>query len=139
MRKILAIIVAVLLLSGGVSYGQKREHNNDDLQKLFDAYNDAYFNGVLPPTSVTWADLPKVDGDYLLGQTTEVTKGHIFAIEIDTKTNIAGVTTKLTLLHEMCHVATMDYAREHGEDMHGPRFQMCEMRLAENGAMRNLW
>ena len=139
MRKVLPVFIVVMLLSGGVSFGQRSRYNGIELQKMFDIYNEAYFNGELPSTPVTWADLPKENGGYVLGNTSEDISGKTFTIQIDVKSNVAAITAALTLFHEMCHVATMQAELDADEDTHGPRFQKCMLRLAQNGAFSNLW
>jgi hypothetical protein len=140
MIKALILIVAVMVLSGGVCPEQKLQYSNGDLQKMYDAYNDSYFNGNLPEAPVYWVDIPKDGDEYIMGNTYENITSKTYFIEIDTKSNITSMTYDLTLLHEMCHVATMDaMVNKYGETQHGPHFQKCMLQLAENGAFNNLW
>jgi hypothetical protein len=139
MTKILILFVALTILFGVTSPGSRPRWGDNDLQKMFDVYNDSYFNGKLPATPVYWADIPKDGDDYILGNTYEELTAKTYTIYIDRKSNVASITWMLTELHEMCHVATMQAELDAGETEHGPRFQKCMQRLAENGAFDNLW
>ena len=136
-----AILAIASLLAGDVLRAvEKYEHNNTELQRRYAAYNDYYFGGELPQNlPVVWADIPRENGYYIMGETREDVEGHAFMIEIDTKTNVASSTADLTLLHEMCHAATAVYVRTHNEESHGPKFQSCMAQLASEGAMHDLW
>lgn len=129
------------IIAGAHLYESRPSHRNTaHLQQLYADYNNFYFDGKLPQNvPITWADIPMENGDYVMGKTHEIEETRDFSIELDTKSNITESTTALSLFHEMCHVATGDYEREHNEDYHGPRFQACMLRGAENGALKGLW
>ena len=60
----------------------------------------------------------------------------VYHIIIDAQANKAGRVAQMTELHEMCHVAQWG----HGDmDPHGPLFQSCMHRLADENAFDNLW
>jgi hypothetical protein len=143
MAKRMSLILVLLTLISAVLYAQKQKSyqpNNAELQEEYENYNDWYFSGALPRNvPVSWDDIPMENGLYVMGRTYEDIAGTKFSIVIDTKTNITKSTTSLTLEHEMCHVATYDYVKEHGEDAHGQRFEACMTRLADEGAMQDLW
>jgi hypothetical protein len=142
MKPIVAIALfgAVLVCVLGAQKSNTPRWNNADLQAQYANYNEWYFGGRLPKdVLVTWDDLPMDKGLYVMGKTYEDLAGSKFSISIDTKTNIAMATADLTLEHEMCHVATYAYVRDHNEDPHGNAFNECMMSLAKEGAMKDLW
>ena len=138
MKIILALALAAILI-GANGLRAQYNHNDADLQEQYRVLNHDFFNDRLPAnTSVRWQNIPMEHGRYVLGATTESPNDGSFDIAIDTKTNVAFSTEEVTLLHEMCHVATYDYAVAHGQDVHGPAFQACQEELYEAGAYKDL-
>lgn len=96
------------------------------LHRAYRAYNRRYFGNLLPnPPDVTirWEEL----GNQLMGYQLED------EIVINRKDRHRESLWRLTLLHEMLHLALPD------EKAHGKRFQDGMLRLAKMGAFRNLW
>jgi len=58
-----------------------------------------------------------------------------FITEFNPKYNQADTHLKMNMLHEQCHIAT--WGQEF--DDHGPKFQACMLRLANQGAFNSLW
>lgn len=142
----LVVLVLGLFSIAGLAYTQQtqkeaRAHSDQALQEYYTAANDAYFNNRLPQVTLHWSDIPRNEkGELVLGQTLSYVGHDNFGIEIDTKTNVAGITAELSLLHEMCHVDNMIH---NGGvplvDQHGKEFQTCMKTLALEGAFQKLW
>lgn len=144
MKRTIVLAALILSLLGLRVYAQKTHRSDADLQQRYEVYDNAYFDGKLPHNvPVTWKDIPLTkDGRYDMGIThwqRFADGSEAFSIDIDTKTNVAQVTADLTLLHEMCHVATDDYVHSHGEDAHGPAFQACRVNLEQQDALKDLF
>jgi hypothetical protein len=137
------VISALLAVFTSPILRAQRRYTHDDsaLQRQYEIDNDAYFDGSLPrDIQVVWSDIPRdADGDYVMAVTDQDVLGNSSRIEIDTKSNITGVTEQLSLFHELCHVSTGPYVRAHGEDPHGPAFTACMHRLADERAFEGLW
>jgi SprT-like family len=131
-------LTAGLVCSSSLS-SRKVVHDSDGLQASFNAYNDEYFDGRLPQTSVRWVDIPKYGDQFTMGTSHEDDINKVYSIQIDTKSNITVITAHMTLFHEMCHLATAMKAREIGQDPHGPMFQRCMHELADERAFESLW
>jgi SprT-like family len=142
----LAVLFSWLFFVTSLAHTQQtqketRVHSDQSLQEYYTAANDAYFNNRLPQVTLHWTDIPRNEkGEFVLGQTLSYVGHDNFGIEIDTKTNVAGITAELSLLHEMCHVDNMIH---NGgvplEDQHGKEFQTCMKTLALEGAFQKLW
>lgn len=93
------------------------------LQHTFDAFNREWFGNQLPPdTIVKWATI-KGMGTYNDG-----------VIEVNRKLREWPPAWKLTLLHEMAHLATDSELAEHG-----PRWLRQMHSLARRGAFDKFW
>jgi len=143
-KKFLVVVtVASLLFAGHAVSAQKgapKTYDSARLQATYAEYNESFFNNSLPKnTTVQWADIPMTaDDHFLMGVTHENFENATFKIDIDTKSNITWVTADTTLLHEMCHVKTTKFAREHDQDLHGPAFKACIVDLEMQGAFTDL-
>lgn len=96
------------------------------LTKAYKLYNRKYFGGRLPnPPEVTvrWEDIEESLMGYQEG--TE--------IAISRKYRYSNSIWRLTLLHEMVHLATP------GGHAHGKEFQGRMLKLAKAGAFKKLW
>jgi hypothetical protein len=134
MRKAVAALLTLLFLLSPVSGAPRATHTR--LSAWYRSYNTTYFGGkLLPNVDVRWADLSAA-GD--LGSTTCTASFDWCAIFLDSATNRAEVTTRLTLLHEMCHIK-VGMSGKDPPDEHGPPFQACMMDLAKQGALNDLW
>ena len=140
MKKLLAGVLAAVIIFSGNALRAQYTHDNGRLQQDYADYNRAFFNDTLPKNvPVTWSDIPRTkDGRYVMGNTPEDIVSGTFSIQIDTKSNIAWATADTTLLHEMCHVKTYDRALELDQDMHGPLFKACIVDLEMQGAFTEL-
>lgn len=113
------------------SNGQpKAAQQSPDLKEIYNQYNLKYFRNWLPAnTLVVWGE----PGEKRMGLTRKDEYGR-FEIVISRRYNVAESTTDLTVLHEMVHVESWDKTLEHG-----PAFQKEMHRLADEGAMEDLW
>ena len=140
MKKLIAGVLAAVIIFSGNALRAQYTHDNGRLQQDYADYNQAFFNNTLPKNvPVTWSDIPRTkDGRYVMGNTHEDVVSGTFLIRIDTKSNITMVTADTTLLHEMCHVKTYDRTVELDQDMHGPLFKACIVNLELQGAFTDL-
>lgn len=109
-----------------------------DAQAFFTAYNNEFFDGKLPATTVHFADNLKT----LQGQDAqEMTyPGNPWRIAIMSESSNNTTEWEELELHGMCHVATDSNTVIGPEfDDHGPRWQKCMIRLADIGAMKGIW
>lgn len=137
-------IVITILLGALVSWlfgrsaSQERQGvlTNVNLQAYHENYNDLYFAGQLPKNvTIEWGNLGYLND---MGLTTQRRDGS-FLIVIDRGTNQTDKQALMTLLHEECHVELDYLERADSLDVHGPAFQGCMLRLAQKGAMKDLW
>jgi SprT-like family protein len=140
MRKILAVATAAAVLFAGNYVLAQPTRSGARLKQDYDDYNENFFSGTLPKdVVVSWANIPKdKDGQYVMGFTHEDPTNGTYSIDIDIKTNVTWDTADTTMLHEMCHVKTMNYAISHNEDEHGPSFKACIVNLELQGAFTDL-
>lgn len=114
------------------------------LQRWFDEYNRLYFDGRLPQCKVVWS-LTLVDEDpNVLGDFDAAARPLVIRISKTLKG--WDKLTRLTLLHEMVHVALMDdpVARDaHDDTVCDPKadaiFDHEMLKLAQKGALNGLW
>lgn len=79
------------------------------LAAWYATYNERYFSGRLPKnTVVRWNFLEDKYGE------TEPPADGRFVILLDISRNRESIMARITLLHEMCHVATYDKGFDHG-------------------------
>jgi hypothetical protein len=96
----------------------------DGLKRWYDDFNDEYFLGSLPRTTI----IERKDmGPHTLMSTRKLENG--FHIVINTQYNLGADTEHLYLLHEMCHIRTWEEAEEHG-----PLWEDCMYMLNEKHA-----
>jgi len=101
-----------------------------ELKEFYARYNLKYFRGFLPAnTLVVWGE----PGESKMAITRKDEYGR-YEIILSRHFNVADSTTDLTLLHEMVHVRSWEKTLEHG-----PAFQKEMHRLADEGAMEDLW
>jgi hypothetical protein len=102
------------------------------LKLWFDDLNHDYFLGQLPKdVEVKWGDL---SAQNYMGLTQFFSNGE-FIITVDRATHPTLSETKMTLMHEACHIKTW-YVPELS---HGPKFQNCMVNLATHGAFEGVW
>lgn len=141
-RKILLVILGAILYCAMLQYlpgGLLKPAivDNAMLQTWFEEYNESYYNGRLPKdTRVFWADLHsrpnKAMGETTCSMSPE-NKPVNCTVRIDPLYNNVISTTRETLLHETCHVAT------YAEDLeHGPRWRTCIDTLWVEGAFKGI-
>jgi SprT-like family len=102
-------------------------YTDKELAEWFATYNRRYFSNRLPATTVRWAFL-----GLKYGETEQLENGQ-FLIRIDIARNREGIMTLITMLHEMCHVATAGKGFDHG-----PAWQAEMHRLMLEGAFDEL-
>jgi hypothetical protein len=133
------ILVGLVVLLAGILYGQddtahSSKMTNAQAEQYYSAYNDTYFGGVLPAAEVRFVHNLSSDGSEDMG----LTEGPPFIIYLSDKYQDNMRITLMTELHEECHVA-VSVSGKSELDAHGPLFQHCMTRLAEEGAFRDLW
>jgi hypothetical protein len=117
-----------------VNYKTKSAHVNPltekELQGWYDGPNEKYFLNQLPAAKVKWGDLTAQN---MMGFTIRWDEKN-FLIVVDRETNPTYSTAEFTIAHEQCHVATWSEITSHG-----PKWQACMVRLAEQGAFAEIW
>ncbi len=104
------------------------------LLRLYNQYNNKYFNGELSEkVEIVWEPYPKCDG--VICPIFEISDG-IFSIKIDPALKGSPCYARVVLLHEMVHASIW---RAHPKHKHGKLFQDRMLKLAQDGAFRNLW
>ena len=110
-----------------------------DLQREYDALNAEYYESRLPQATLSFAsNLKGMDDAGNMVPAEAVTfPGEYPRIRIDSEfKNYPSVAFEL-VIHEQCHVSTDKFHPEF--DQHGPNFQKCMLRMAEAGALKELW
>lgn len=134
MRRIIALFLSMMLLAApSLAHPSRQDRVQMQLflERLFRYVDDEYFDGNLPPTTVKYA--PIADDD-LMGLTLCNGDGSRCEILISPKWNTSDKVAASTLLHEMCHAATI------GKDFdHGPKWHTCMRNLAKEGAFDDIW
>ena len=100
---------------------------NAELRRLFRQYNRLYFSGKLPRADIRFAGMDK---ENYLGFC--VFFAGVPEVRINKRIRRWPKMVRMTLLHEMCHVALPRRAE------HGPRFQREIARLVRDGAFIGL-
>jgi hypothetical protein len=94
------------------------------LKRQYLQYNKLWFNNELPTDIIVrWSHKLSIMARWDNGE-----------ITINAKFKKWDAVWKLSLLHEMCHVATDDEPEEHG-----PRWKREMLRLAKLGVLDKLW
>ena len=134
MRLVLLLIVAAMFST------TLAPATPDKLDSWFRAYNRIYFQNELPSTVYITHDLTD---DKYMAITDRLSNGS-YHISFNVKygyTPIPGGTSVdelRNLLHESCHVQL--YVENDNEfNDHGPHWQACMHRLANQGAFEDLW
>jgi predicted SprT family Zn-dependent metalloprotease len=129
-RKLLSIVLAVCLATGGV-YSQSGRVASPPLTHQYRKYNHEFFEDKLPKDLIVyWGP---AGGDHFIAYTYHLGEPDVW-IEMNPKYNLASTETFLNLLHEMCHVSVGQTF-----DAHGPKWQKCMHNLADVGAFDDLW
>lgn len=130
--KILITIIAALLYWYGVQqYGAPSiatAYSEVELPAVYADLNEEYFNGQLPKNAVV--DYAGHDDRYVA--TTQQIEGGRFHIALNRNYTGSMETTRLTILHEDCHIRT--WGQE--PDQHGRRWRACMLALDAEGAFR---
>jgi hypothetical protein len=98
-----------------------------DLQTTYQTYNLTEFDGKLPPDVLL--DFDEKDADNMASTSQEL-DGR-FHLSFNRKYVVGARVMNLTVLHEMCHVATWG-------DKHGLKWQGCMFRLDARGSFREI-
>jgi len=136
------IALAVLLLGLVLTPVQAahREWSKAQMQQhvteQFRHFNDGYFDGKLPKTTVHYAEVPNEE-DVVGFTICDMDENGPMECEVWVVPhyNIEPMAANLTLAHEMCHIAV--YGKEF--DDHGPKWQGCMKHLATEGAFEGSW
>jgi predicted SprT family Zn-dependent metalloprotease len=104
----------------------------EKLEQLYAEYNQKYFGGLLPMMPVRWSKkCSRAHGAEFLDY-----QNGTYEILFNPCLQSLDKYTKLTLLHEMCHVQNR---LKKQRDLHGPLWQRDMRRLARIGAFDELW
>ncbi len=104
------------------------------LKNWFLKYNRLFFNGELPEsTNIHWEPSP---GDHASTCPVYEVSDNVFEIKIDPALKGVIQFWKMTLIHEMIHVALW---RKHPKHQHGKLFQAEKDRIYALGALKHLW
>jgi hypothetical protein len=101
------------------------------LQLCYNLYSKLYFDGKLPPATVSYGPCPILN---VQACTYKDDDGR-FIVRLIPKYNSAPDTAHMNLLHETCHLA---HWNEEFND-HGPVWQRCMHHLADVGAFEAIW
>lgn len=109
-------------------------HAQEDLQFMYGDFNEEFFANHLPKNTKIIFETPIPSG--AKGETQKVGGNYIIFIDSYYDRDMGAATD--TLFHEMCHVEVPWEAAD-GLDGHGPQFQGCMHRLANEGAFEDIW
>lgn len=134
---IIVMMLAAILVPG--FYPRRQRHKDVcinytevQLQAINTYYNETVFYGALPKSMrITWENLEAFNE---VGDVQKDSDG-VWHIRLDRKYNPVGRQTILTMIHEDCHLVT--WGQEF--DDHGPKFEACMLRVAESGALHDVW
>ena len=105
------------------------------LQSEYKETNKQYFNNKLPPVKIVFIKhLLASDKEPSMASTWCNPQGLNCDIEIDPDKNKINRVMMMTLYHETCHIFLWVKQADHG-----PKFQSCMLRLAEQGAFEDYW
>jgi hypothetical protein len=122
--------MAVLIIMAMISFTNAAP---DSLDSWFAGYNHAYFQDELPKTTVITKDLTD---DRFMALT--FYENGAYHIALNPKYNFSTKIERENLLHESCHILIFIEHEEEFDD-HGPKWQHCMHRLADQGAFEDLW
>lgn len=106
------------------------------LKRMYNRLNRNLFNGELPDnTEVWWESVSGCVGLCSLegSGTTFDESSDTYFIRINPAIAWSTNQTEFTLIHEMAHIVAGHKA------LHGPKFQLIMLTLAEEGAFKTLW
>ena len=104
------------------------------LDTWYATYNHEYFQDELPKNVVITRNLT----DDSFSAFTFYTDNW-FHIAINPRLNIDPGAEKMTLLHESCHIYIAVTHEDNEPNNHGPKWQACMHRLANENAFESLW
>jgi len=102
---------------------------------MYDAENDAFFYGKLPPARIEF--IPNLTDEHGVRCMGLKIDGAPIRIFLDAKNQDNARIWQGTIFHESCHIYVDKYAPEFDE--HGPHFQSCMMGLAKQDAFHDIW
>jgi hypothetical protein len=117
--------LAIIYFGVGYAVGRERLRDPDHFHVLYQRTNKEFFGGQLRDVEVKSHDLTEENAEGITYQETE----NRFVIVLDPKWNTSEAEALDTMRHEACHVATWDVMDPN--DVHGPPFQECMKRFAE--------
>jgi hypothetical protein len=140
----LTIILILLLAFGSVSklnaplVSQHKEAStiSVNLTHLYEEFNEEDYDGRLPKDLIVYSD--NAEGNMGL-KDDSCEMGERVCIHINPIFNNTASTEAWTLKHEMCHVYIDEVLKKPELDAHGPLFQSCMIRIADNGGFQGIW
>jgi len=124
----------LLLFLTATLFAKPIRSDDRHLDVWYAAYNHEYFQDSLPKTTVITRNLAD---DRFMAQT--FYENGYYHIAINPRYNESGKTEKLNLLHESCHLYIFVTHEDDEYDDHGPKWQACMHRLADENAFEQLW
>lgn len=138
-------IVLTLLLAFGsvgkldtpvVSLHKEASHISVSLTHEYEVFNEEDYDGRLPKDLIVYSD----DAEGNMGlKNNNCEMGERVCIHINPRFNNTGSTEAWTLKHEMCHVYVDEILNQPELDAHGPLFQSCMIRIADDGGFKGIW
>ena len=147
MKKFCVAALIILIASLGACVGNsvlaspKPAVNAKFLEGIYDLYNNSYFDGNLPRnTAILYAADP--DGSEDIGDTVcsldpRSNLPMTCTIYINPYANRAQPVAIATMIHEICHIATLQ--RGHGDGGHDKDWQNCMLNVAKEGGFEGVW
>ncbi len=134
-------LFSLLLLALTLALPINSADADSDLQAWYNGYNQKYFQHELPEAGSF--SPPDVIIDFRLNDPDKMGVTVFGSVDgyIHMSFNPAFIkstkTLRLTMLHEMCHIE--GFVEDVHELDHGPKWQGCMHRLANQGAFEELW
>jgi SprT-like family len=141
-------LIAIVLFTGSFAPPKNSVHAKDypsepfvseqRANEFYKAYNNEYFEGRLPAATVRFEKnlIDTRNGQRAYGMTYF---GNPSSIYLEAQFQNEPVITYESEIHEMCHVAVDGSAKGPEFDDHGPRWQLCMTRVAEQGGFEGIW
>lgn len=103
------------------------KESDPKLLRWYRSFNRKFFHPPLPDAALMWSPC---DGDFGLANQEE---DGTFFIKLNPQFSLDERMAKMTLLHEMCHLAIWPIKN------HGKKWKAQMLRLAQEGAFDGLW
>jgi hypothetical protein len=141
-------LAAIIIFTGSFAPPKNQVHAKDypvesfvseqRANDFYRAYNNEYFEGRLPAANVHFEKnlIDPRNGHRVYGITYF---GNPSSIYLEAGFQKEPVITYEDEIHEMCHVAVDSSPKGPEFDDHGPRWQLCMTRVAEQGGFEGIW